>query len=176
MSRFRNGGTPDAHGSSGDMGDLAHPASDASAHVAKARRGGHPQGSQALDLTTHALGNVLTETRIARVPNRRFYDGRIDTQLAATGHASSHGELNDTLENAAQRRALEQFSKTDHRLGVGHLARVDSAEVPVDEVTLHFPLELLVAPILQVLENQHAQRHFRRRPAATTAPALRKAA
>jgi hypothetical protein len=136
MSRFRNGGTPDAHGSSGDMGDLAHPASDASAHVAKARRGGHPQGSQALDLTTHALGNVLTETRIARVPNRRFYDGRIDTQLAATGHASSHGELNDTLENAAQRRALEQFSKTDHRLGVGHLARVDS----VDEVALHSQL------------------------------------
>src|SRR5271165_2634773 len=43
-------------GSPGDMGDLAHPASDASAHVAKARRGGHPQGPQALDLATHALG------------------------------------------------------------------------------------------------------------------------
>lgn len=93
----------------------------------------------------------------------------------ATRHASADAQLNDALENGAKRRALEQLAETNHCFGVGHLARVDSAEVPVHEVALHLPLELLVAPILQMLENQHPKGNLGRCARATAATALRKA-
>ena len=154
------------------MRDLALQPSNASSHVAKRRRRGHPRGSRTLDLSTQNLRDVLAEPRVARVPDRRFDDCGVDAHLATTRHATLSGLLDDSREQPPQNLAIEKLPEPNHRLGVRNLPAIDPAEVPVDEVARHFPLELLVAPLLQVLQNEQPQRDLSGRAFTATTCAL----
>lgn len=92
--------------------------------------------------------------------DRRFDDRRVDAHFATSGDASCSGHLDDALEQGTQAVALQKLAQAHHRLGVRHRAAVDPAEVSVHEVAGDLPLELLVAPVLEVLEHQHPQRHL----------------
>src|SRR5579863_6029760 len=126
-------------------------------------------------MATEHLGDVLAEARIARMTDRRFDDRRVDAHLSTARDASCSGQLHDALEEGPQAVALEQLPQTHHRLGVRHLAAVDPAEVPVHEVAGDLPLELLVAPVLEVLEHQHPQRNLRRGAVPATPATLSEA-
>jgi hypothetical protein len=67
------------------------------------------------------------------------------------------------------------WSAGNLRLRVGYFAELDTAEVPIDEIAGHFPLELLVAPVAQVLEHEQPQHDLGRRAASTATRALRPA-
>jgi len=76
------------------------------------------------------------------------------------------------VQQLAQRGSVQDLSQSDHGLGVRNFARVDPAEAPVDEASGHLPLQLVIAPVAQVLERQHPQHHLGGRTRAASPRAL----
>src|SRR5262245_41869560 len=83
-----------------------------------------------------------------------------------------------TIRSKIGRRAppSKKLPVTNHRRGVGHLARVDSAEVSIRNVALHLPFGLFEAPALEVLENLQAKYDLRGNTVSTSSCALSMAA
>ena len=61
---------------------------------------------------------------------------------------------------------------TAHGLGVGHLRPADPGEVAVHQIGAYLALEHAIAPVADVLEDQQAQHHLRRRTQSAAAAAL----
>ena len=95
--------------------------------------------------------------RTRRCAVRRRARRRVDAHATTARYLPLDGEVRDPIEQLAQHRAVEQLAVAQDRLGVGHLAGVDATEPTVDEVAGHLPLELVVAPTSQVLEDEQAQ-------------------
>ena len=66
--------------------------------------------------------------------------------------------------------------QADQRLGVRHPLAVDPAEGAVDQAAADFPLALGEAPVVEVLEDEHAEDHHHGRAEPPAAPALGSAA
>src|SRR2546422_9453350 len=65
------------------------------------------------------------------------------------------------FEHSAEEVALQELPQADEGLAVGHRTAAQAAEVPVRDAAAYLPLELLVAPGLEMLE--HQQRSEERR-------------
>ena len=104
--------------------------------------------------------------------DRRLDDGGVHPHLLAPGHPGRRRDGHQAVQQLAQCRAVHDLTQSDHSLGVRDLARVDPAETPVHEAPGHLPLQLVVAPVAQVLERQHPQYHLGGRPRATSYRAL----
>jgi len=118
------------------------------------------------------LGDIFTATRIAWMTDGRFDHGRVDAHLSTSCDVPLRGKPDDSVEKATKGLPFQQLTEPHHRLGVGDFAAVDATEVAVHEVAHELPLELLVAPILQVFEHQHSKRHLRGRAIAAATAAL----
>jgi hypothetical protein len=82
-------------------------------------------------------------------------------RVAPHGHQSGQHVLEDGL--------VQQAGHADQRLGIGDALTVDPAEGPIDQAPAHFPLALVEAPIVDVLEDQHPQNHGSRGVQAASA-------
>jgi hypothetical protein len=129
--------------------------------------------------------DIFAKAAVGRVPDvgldhrrvpRRGLPRVVDAHPAPGGHLLLDCDFDDVVEHLAQHRRIEELSQPHHGLRVGHLAAIDAAEAPVHETAVHLALELVVAPLPQVLERQHPQHHLGRRAAATATRTLREAA
>jgi len=151
--------------------DLAEPVRDAPSHTGPAKRELCPCLLQLFDLSRDDAGHVIAETAVAREVNRCLDDRGVGAHAVPSRDPGVDGERDDSVEQWPENLFVEQLAVPHHRLRVRHNAGVDPAEAPIDEVAVHFPLELLVAPLKEMLEHEHAKDDFRRRarPAARRA-------
>ena len=66
----------------------------------------------------------------------------------------------------------QRHAPAPHRLGVGRLRAAHAGEVAVHQIGAHLALEHAIAPVADVLEDQQAQHHLRRRTQSAAAAAL----
>jgi hypothetical protein len=99
--------------------------------------------------------------------NRCLDHGRVDPHPTPTADLLLFRDRDDAVEHLPQGVSLEELPETDHRLGVRHIAHADAAEIAIRQAAAHFPFERLVAPVLQVLEHEHAQSDLRWRARST---------
>jgi hypothetical protein len=136
----------------------------------------HSRGRDAALQPLQDTNGVLAQAAIGGVADVCVYHRRIDAHPSAARHACGSGDLDHATEQVAQRGSIEKLAQAHHRLGVGHGAVVDLAEVPVHHVATDFPLQRLVAPPAHVLEHEHPQSRLRGRPrpahAAAVGPSL----
>src|SRR5207253_4242073 len=86
--------------------------------------------------------------------NRRLDHRRIHPQPAAPRDPALNRHAHHPVEHRAEEVALQELPQADEGLAVGHRAAAQAAEVPVRDAAAYFPLELLVAPALEMLEHQ----------------------
>src|SRR5439155_499828 len=84
----------------------------------------------------------------AAAGNRRSCRRAAPRDLALNRHA------HHPFEHRAEEVALQELPQADEGLAVGHRAAAQAAEVPVRDAAAYLPLELLVAPGLEMLEHQ----------------------
>ena len=107
---------------------------------------------------------------IRRVVNVGLHDGRIDPQAPAMDDPPLPSQRHQLRQQVLEDGLVEQMGQADQRLGVGDALAVDPAEGPVDQAPAHLPFALVKAPVVQVLEDEHAQHDGR--GGAQAAPAL----
>jgi len=68
---------------------------------------------------------------------------------------------------------VEEVGQPDQRLGVRHALAVDAAERAIHQTATHLALTFVEAPVVEMLQDQEAQHHGRRRPQPAAAPTPR---
>src|SRR5258708_3834141 len=157
------------------LGNLAYPARDAAMHVAKAKAEIDASPSQSPNRAAQHPHGVFAHAAVGRMVDGRFNHGRIDAQLSALCHACVARHDDQSFEKQLECITVEQLPQSNHSLGVGYLARIDATKPSIDEAAGDLSLELVVAPVHQMLESQSTQHGLRWRPVPSTTPALRPA-
>src|SRR5436309_16122278 len=75
-------------------------------------------------------------------------------QPAAPRDLALNRHAHHPFEHSAEEVALQELPQADEGLAVGHRTAAQAAEVPVRDAAAYLPLELLVAPGLEMLEHQ----------------------
>ena len=99
----------------------------------------------------------------------------INAQLAASGNLELVREADDMVEQVMECGGLDQVGPADEGGGVWHTLEVDAAELTQDETITDPVRGLGVAPVVEVLDDQHAQDDFDRGGGATIDECARKA-
>ena len=105
----------------------------------------------------------------------RFYDRGVDAKAAAVRDPGTLGDIDDLAVQLLDDLGAERPRDLQNRLRVGHLARIDPREGAIDQIGADLVLEIVVAPIEQMLQNQHPQHDLGRRAGTTAPPTLRPA-
>jgi hypothetical protein len=134
--------------------DLPHPPRHAAPNIPQAHRHTHARGRDGPHRPAEHTDTVLTKAAVRRVADRRLDHRGIDAQLPPPRHVVGPGLGDHPLEHLLQHRPVEKLPQPHERLGIRNPPAAESAEVSVDDVAPHLPLELLVAPSLEVLEHQ----------------------
>ncbi len=92
-----------------------------------------------------------------------FDHGAVDAQLASLGYFQLLGQSHDVFKQSRQRFGLNEVRPADQRRVVRHFFQIHPTELPQDQAVTHPLLRLLIAPAIQVLDDQHPQDHFHRR-------------
>jgi hypothetical protein len=58
------------------------------------------------------------------------------------------------------------------RLRVGYVTGIDAREHPIHQIGAHLALQVVIAPVEEMLQNQHPDDHIGRRPWPPAAPTL----
>jgi hypothetical protein len=101
----------------------------------------------------------------------RFYDRGVDAKSAPVRDPGTLGDFNDLPMQLLDNLRTECARDLQDGLRVGHVAGIDACKCPIDQVRPDFVLQVVIAPIKQVLQNQHPDDDFGRRsepPAAST--------
>src|SRR4029450_13379459 len=69
----------------------------------------------------------------------------------------------------------ERPRNLQNRLRVGYVAGIDAREHAIDQIGAHLAFQVVVAPVEQMLQNQHADDDLGWRPRPPASPALRPA-
>src|SRR5439155_10742778 len=96
---------------------------------------------------------VLAQPAVRRIADRRLDHRRVHSQPAAPRDLALNRHAHHPFEHTAEEVALQQLPQADEGLGVGHRTAPQAAEVPVRDAAAYLPLELLVAPGLEMLEH-----------------------
>ena len=88
-------------------------------------------------------------------------DGGVDPQASSVNHPTLTRDRGQALQQVLEHRPGQHMSQADQRLRVRDALAIDPAEGPVDEAAPDFPLALVEAPVVQVLEDEHPERDGR---------------
>jgi hypothetical protein len=106
---------------------------------------------------------IRQERAIRRIVNGGLDHGRVHAQPPPPHDPPLPGDRNQALKELRERRPVNELGQPDQGLGVGDPLARDAAERAVDEVGPDLALALVKAPVEEVLEHEHAQRHRGRR-------------
>ena len=122
--------------------DLVASSRDASAHVDELARKLDPGVDKSPHVPVHDAHRIFEQTAVGRISDRGFDHRRVDPHSSTSSCFLFDGDSYNSIEKRAKRRTLEKLVLSNHRLGVGDLGAVDSAEATVNDVARHFPFEL----------------------------------
>jgi len=91
-----------------------------------------------------------------------FHHRGVDTHLAARNDLVLPRDLHHALRHLADRLRPQLPAEGAHGLVVGNLPAANTRELAIHQVGAHFPLQVRIAPVADVLEQHQPQRHFRR--------------
>lgn len=153
--------------------DLPHPARHTAPDVAHHDRQGHAGGGDGAHRVAEHPHAVVAQPTIGRVSNRGLHDRGVHTQAPAPRDGVLAGERHDAVEHLAEHGRVQELAPPYERLGIGDAAAAEPAEVAIDHVAAHLPLQLIVAPPFEVLEHQQPQHRLGWRRRSTPARTLR---
>ena len=118
---------------------------------------------------------IPQQRAVSRIMHIRGYDRGVDAKSATV---RDPGALRDVDHLPMQLRddvRPEGPGDLQDRLRVGHVAGIDAREHPIHQVGADLAFQVVVTPVEQVLQDQHADDHFRRRARSSATPTLRPA-
>ena len=106
----------------------------------------------------------------------RFYDRRIDAKATAARHPRPLRHVDDLPMQLRHDVRTQRARDLQYGFRIGHFVRIDAGERAIHQIGPDFLLEIVVAPVEQVLQDQHADHDLRGRartpPTSTLRPAL----
>ena len=105
----------------------------------------------------------------------RFDHRAVDAQLAPTRHLQLLSQLGHAIQQAVQRLGLDQVGPAQQRRVVRHRLQSQSAELAQHQAVIDKVLGLLVAPGVQMLDDQQPQDHLDRRRGSSRLRGVRSA-
>ena len=72
-------------------------------------------------------------------------------------HPPLPSDLHHSLQHGRERLGAEKVREADQRLGVGHALAIDGTEGPIDEAGPDLALTFVEAPVMEMLEQKHAE-------------------
>jgi hypothetical protein len=118
---------------------------------------------------------VGQERGVRGVMNVSFDDGGVDAQATAAHDAALAPQGHQSDDHILEHGFIKKVGQSDQRLGVRDPLAIDAAKRAVDQAAPHLSLALIEAPVVEVLEDQHAQDDGCGRPQAASTPTLRMA-
>ena len=117
--------------------------------------------------TAHA---ILQQRTVGGIVHIGFYDRRIDAKAAAVRHPRPLRHLNDLSMQLLDDLGAQRAGDLQDRLRIRHFVGVNAGERAIDQIRPHLLFQVVVAPVEQVLQDQHPNHDLRRcpRPAAST--------
>ena len=103
----------------------------------------------------------------------RFYDRGVDAKSTAVRDPGTLGDLHDLAVQLLDHVRAERARDLQDRLRVGHFARIDARERAIDQIGADLALEIVIAPVEQMLQNQHPHHDVGRGPRTPAPPTLR---
>jgi hypothetical protein len=94
---------------------------------------------------------------VHRIMDVGFDYRAVDTQFPTAGDLQVAGALGDVVEQAVHRRRLDEVSPAPQRGIVGHPFGIHATELAQDQAVADPLFRLLIAPIVEVLDDEHAQ-------------------
>ena len=116
---------------------------------------------------------VLQQRAVGRRVHVGFYDRRIDAKAAAARHPRPLRDLDHLPMQMSDDVRPQRAGNLQNRLGVRHLARIDARKRAIHQVGADFLLQVVVAPVKQVLQDQHPDHDLRRRAWTSAATTVR---
>jgi hypothetical protein len=89
--------------------------------------------------------------------NIRLHHRGVNPQLAATGHLQRTGQLDHAVVERGDRVGTNEVGPADEGGVVGHRLEIEAAELAQYQAVAHEALSLLVAPVVQALDDQEPQ-------------------
>jgi hypothetical protein len=84
-------------------------------------------------------------------------DGAVEAQLPAASHPILACQIDDMIEQLLQGGGLDQGGPADEGGRVGHTAGIHATELAEDQAVTDPLLGVLGAPVIEVLDDQHAE-------------------
>src|SRR6266850_447984 len=116
---------------------------------------------------------IVQQSTVGRVVNVTLHHRRVHPHLSPLNHTPLLGQGHNPIRQLTDSLRPARLSQTHQRLAVRHLLPTDPAEAAIHHILPYFPFQRFVTPVAHVLQNQHAQGHFRRRWLPTPKPTLR---
>ncbi len=149
------------------LGDLEDPPGDTAGP--RADRSEPPQGARQ---HPHAIGQQRAVRRIVDVG---LHDRRVHAQPPAPDQVLRPPQGYESGQHLLEDGLVEEVGQPDQRLRVRHALPVDTAERAIHQAAAHLTLTFVEAPVVEMLQDQEAQDHGRRRPQPAAALTLRMA-
>jgi hypothetical protein len=105
----------------------------------------------------------------------RFYDRGVDPKSAPVRDPGTLGDLDDLAVKLLDDVRPERARDLQDRFRVRHFSRIDTGEGAIDQIRADLALEIVIAPIEEMLQDQHPQHDVGWCPRASTPPTLRPA-
>ena len=102
-----------------------------------------------------------------------FYDRRIDAKAAAMRHPRPLRHFKHLPVQLLNNLGTERPCDLQDRFRIRDFVRIDSRKRAIDQIRADFLLQIVKAPVEQMLQNQHPNHHVRRRPRTSTPTTLR---
>jgi hypothetical protein len=102
-----------------------------------------------------------------------FYDRGVDAKSTPVRDAGTLGHLHDLPVQLLNDCGAEYAGDLQNRFRVRDFSRIDPGEGAIPKIGSHLRLEIIIAPIEEMLEDQHSQHHIRRCPSRSAPSTLR---
>ena len=97
---------------------------------------------------------------VGRIVHIRFYDRGVDAKSATVRDPGTLRDLDHLSMQLLDDLRAERARDLQDRLRVGHVAGIDAREHPIHQIGAHLALQVVVAPVEQMLQDQQADMSF----------------
>ena len=98
---------------------------------------------------------ILKQQAVGRIVHIRFCNRGVDAKSPAVRDPGTLGDLDDLPMQVLDDLGPEGAGDLQNRFGVGYVASIDAREHAIHEIGAHLALQVVVAPIREMLQNQH---------------------
>jgi len=138
-----------------------------------------PRGSPSAALA-RCIVRVSTRTpswqqrAVRRIVHIRFYNSGVDAKSTSVRHPARLATSTMAMQLLDDVRS-ERARDFQDRLRVWHFLGIDAGEGAMDQIGADLTFEIVIAPIEEMLQDQHPQHDIGRGPRASASPTLRPA-